>query len=733
MESRISATGLKSVELDELTTNQIIINNEGLQYLHKYNILLPTMTEGYYNLQEELDNIMVSNTIQDLELIQLETRMSAAEGSITTLGAGLFLTSAGTLLALDLVNQKSWILFFQKPLRSDISSNVYLDFDTNYFSVDSSNNLTLNNLWKKDISNNLYFTSGKIGIGLTNPGTNYNLDVLGNINCSEIYRNGTPISSELSLFLPLTGGTLTGVLSGTTISATNFSGSTFSGSGTGITNLDNNNISINKPDIYTKTESDTIITQLYSSDIIVYSLEEREYPPKAFDSFTNLISSTGEILNINPSTYLKETITLDTNDINYGSGEYKIYHSSIYQTRYKRFLFNKVNNDVAGSGFSFNSATGYYQGNAYIKSDYFGEWFIIELPYPIILTRFIFGRNVYNRLPGLWRCYGSNDGIIFTEIPEASNDINSLTNSNYTIGFYEKILNGTFTISYKYIGFAIQKLSANDTTLIIGELRLFGKERAKPYYISSNVFNSTLTNYYNKSETDNLLLQKQNILIDNCISINNIINLQNELDKKATLISPVFVGTVVAPTPGISNNSTQVATTEFVNDKINELIEDVLEELQDDINTRATTTQMNSALSNKYDKTEVNNLLNSKQDIINDNSLPIIKISNLQTQLDSKATLVSPAFVGTPTVNANQIATTTYVDNAISGIINGAPAALDTLMEISSALNDDKNFFATINNCLATKAPTNNATFQGTTTFTGPLNIPINGINIANI
>ena len=34
MESRVSATGLKSVELDEITTDQIIINNEGLQYLH---------------------------------------------------------------------------------------------------------------------------------------------------------------------------------------------------------------------------------------------------------------------------------------------------------------------------------------------------------------------------------------------------------------------------------------------------------------------------------------------------------------------------------------------------------------------------------------------------------------------------------------------------------------------------------------------------------------------------
>ena len=77
MESRISATGLKSVELDELTTNQIIINNEGLQYYHNYNILLPTVTvtEGFYNLQEELDDIMISNTTQDLELFNLQQRI----------------------------------------------------------------------------------------------------------------------------------------------------------------------------------------------------------------------------------------------------------------------------------------------------------------------------------------------------------------------------------------------------------------------------------------------------------------------------------------------------------------------------------------------------------------------------------------------------------------------------------------------------------------------------------
>jgi hypothetical protein len=48
----------------------------------------------------------------------------------------------------------------------------------------------------------------------------------------------------LSLFLPLTGGTLTGVLSGTTISATNMSAATFSGSGASLTNLNVSTVSL---------------------------------------------------------------------------------------------------------------------------------------------------------------------------------------------------------------------------------------------------------------------------------------------------------------------------------------------------------------------------------------------------------------------------------------------------------------------------------------------------------
>ena len=45
--NRISAIGLKSLEKDILTADKIKINEQGLEYLHKYNILLPTMPEDY--------------------------------------------------------------------------------------------------------------------------------------------------------------------------------------------------------------------------------------------------------------------------------------------------------------------------------------------------------------------------------------------------------------------------------------------------------------------------------------------------------------------------------------------------------------------------------------------------------------------------------------------------------------------------------------------------------------
>lgn len=67
------------------------------------------------------------------------------------------------------------------------------------------------------------------------------------------------------------------------------------------------------------------------------------------------------------------------------------------------------------------------------------------------------------------------------------------------------------------------------------------------------------------------------------------------------------------------------------------------------------------------------------------------------------ATLASPAFTGVPTaptasagVSSTQIATTAFVSSAISALVNGAGAALDTLKELADALGNDASFATTI-------------------------------------
>jgi hypothetical protein len=74
------------------------------------------------------------------------------------------------------------------------------------------------------------------------------------------------------------------------------------------------------------------------------------------------------------------------------------------------------------------------------------------------------------------------------------------------------------------------------------------------------------------------------------------------------------------------------------------------------------------------------------------------------------APLASPTFTGVPAAptatsgtNSTQVATTAFVQAAISGVINGAPGALDTLKELADALGSDASFSTTVTNSLAGK------------------------------
>ncbi|HHG8684063.1 TPA: phage tail protein [Enterobacter hormaechei subsp. xiangfangensis] len=122
----------------------------------------------------------------------------------------------------------------------------------------------------------------------------------------------------------------------------------------------------------------------------------------------------------------------------------------------------------------------------------------------------------------------------------------------------------------------------------------------------------------------------------------------------ATKESPTLTGTPKAPTAPAGTNTTQIASTAFV---------------------QAVVTVLNNALA-------------------------------------LKAPLASPALTGTPTaptaaqtVNNTQVATTAFVKSAIAALVASSPAALDTLNELAAALGNDPNFATTMTNALAGKQP----------------------------
>ncbi|TFL64950.1 phage tail protein [Escherichia coli] len=149
--------------------------------------------------------------------------------------------------------------------------------------------------------------------------------------------------------------------------------------------------------------------------------------------------------------------------------------------------------------------------------------------------------------------------------------------------------------------------------------------------------------------------------------------------------SPTFTGTPKAPTPAAGNNTTQVATTAFVQAALTALINGAPATLD-------TLKEIAAAINNDPNfSTTINNAL------------------------ALKAPLSSPALTGTPTaptaaqsVNNTQIATTAFVKSAIAGMVGSAPAALDTLNELAAALGNDPNFATAMLNALAGKQPLDN-------------------------
>lgn len=180
----------------------------------------------------------------------------------------------------------------------------------------------------------------------------------------------------------------------------------------------------------------------------------------------------------------------------------------------------------------------------------------------------------------------------------------------------------------------------------------------------------------------------------------------------ARLASPAFTGTPTAPTPGTADNTTKVATTAYV-------------KAQGYLTSVPVTTVAGRT---------------------GDVTLGVADVSGA-------APLASPALTGTPTAptataatNTTQIATTAFVQAAVSALIDAAPGTLDTLNELAAALGDDPNFATTITTELAAKLVkannlsdlTNAATARtnlglGTIATQAASNVAITGGSITNL
>ncbi|WP_235814438.1 phage tail protein [Pectobacterium odoriferum] len=165
--------------------------------------------------------------------------------------------------------------------------------------------------------------------------------------------------------------------------------------------------------------------------------------------------------------------------------------------------------------------------------------------------------------------------------------------------------------------------------------------------------------------------------------------------------SPALTGTPTAPTTAQTANNTQIATTAFVKSALAALVNgspaalDTLQELA-------------NALGNDphFSTTVVNAIADVKTDVAN-------KLNAHASILDAHpqyAPKASPAFTGTPTAptaasgtNDTQLATTAFVKAVVAALVNGSPAALDTLQELANALGNDPNFSTTVLNALAGK------------------------------
>jgi hypothetical protein len=130
------------------------------------------------------------------------------------------------------------------------------------------------------------------------------------------------------------------------------------------------------------------------------------------------------------------------------------------------------------------------------------------------------------------------------------------------------------------------------------------------------------------------------------------------------------------------------------------------------INTANLETVLNSKIASATSSTlDKDLLLISKSVEALDNSISLKQTDIGVTVQGYNSDLATNASVATAVTD---MATNASVATAVAGIVDSAPATLDTLNELATALGDDANFATTTTTAIGNKINTANPTFTGT-------------------
>ena len=225
----------------------------------------------------------------------------------------------------------------------------------------------------------------------------------------------------------------------------------------------------------------------------------------------------------------------------------------------------------------------------------------------------------------------------------------------------------------------------------------------------------------------------------------------NSLATKAPLASPTLTGTPTAPTASSGTNTTQIATTAFVQANkfsgafsdisskpttiagygITDAFDGAFSSLSGKPTTIAgygiTDTFFDGAYSSLTGVPTTIAHTNADIDIGSNDFITTGKVlfANMYSALSDlpSATTYHGMFAHVHATGAAyfahggnwiQLANKTYVDTQVTALVDSAPGTLNTLNELAAALNDDANFATTVTNSIATKAPLASPVLTGT-------------------